>query len=1540
MGRDAEISLFQQNLKASSAKDLRVLDFHGPDGMGKTTLLRHFVQILASGGDNAHPFAAMTLRGLPDYATAHLHVLTTLAAQLIEQFSIPMPRFELLLAVHLTHAGNHDVPWSRSQCLKDGVQRMLDHVGTGGQRQLLDDQGGTEGTPASARFTVEEALRLIGGQTGIDRLMAFTPEQLPEEIARYFVADLDRFMRHTEGQRKRVVLVLDDYEALWPGSIPAGTPQTRTADAWLRSLASFCLSAGILMVVAGRSKIRWARDYSEAGWDRDLEPRALAGWTPDQARQAFGSVLKSIGAEPAPKASVDAMLQATRAELHVQAESLPPLVPPFFQPGSTPALNTPDTTGAAPYGHLPLAVALCGDLARAMNEAGQGAPSSRELENLDKDDASSDLLTRVLERCLSQPKLPDLLFELATTPRFDMKAALELDLHRNHLMGTSGWDALLEFSFVQPAGDGWYQLHRTVRECLLARMEASALQEVNRWFNHYWTSRNFPFLAFCHAWYAAPAESLQRWKTDLLPSVRKSVRENGNGIDASTAAARSRDAFAYWSKAELAGADIIMVGTTEWCRTLAAISEALRQHSELGVASPAASNAIALHALEQVLTTLSQTETPVEWARTHRQIALALSEISMPDSAENLRLAADHLDTALLVFTKAKHPFEWAMTRMATGDVKLALARQDGGEDVQTALMQYEAALTVLNQRDNPREWTEAQNNLGDAYLILPGGDSDENVTRAITHFRAALLVLNPKDSPEYWARTQTNLGTALSDRTGGNREENLQKARQCYQEALQVYREETHPQEWAAIQNNLAAIAGEASDSNEALTRAIGHYRAALRVRSERTNPPAFALTQCNLGHTLRRFQGTGRGGAMRAAIEAYDAALRVYTQSTTPEAWARTQMHLAAAWQSMPADADTGADSETHWGNGNGNGTNTVTPGLGLKPAFGKDPHAENLQKAIHHASMALRVFREDDHLEEWARAQYFLANTYRQLPAGPAYENAVHAATCYEHALHYFSQEKHPLEWARIHLRCGITILDARDHARPRNAAAKSDALDSESAHPVPVHEVTEAVSHLQSALQVFTEARYPAEFAQASLYLTRAYMSLPPSARAAQSKQVQEASENALRHYTEPEHPHEWGLLHRFLAEHLMECGHGNRAENFRKASEHIEAAQRVQDKGGHPLAWAALHELKGKAALLSALEAAAENGARANVSSADGEIIAKLLTQAAEHYQTALSSIATAEALPQGAGSAGQSQNTTAAAGRNQQGLAYVRLTQSEQAELFGDEKKAGTYLEDAISNLQHAVRGLRENEDAYEWSRAQYNLGIAYSRRQTDRVVSLRRAIEALSASLRVRSEDKMPVEWADSQHALGLCSAMLPPGVKGENARSAYICYKAALRVYTKAKHGPSWARVHNNLGNIYSRMPPGPRGEQVSLAIQHYVSALEVFRETEYPREWALVRNNIGAALLNMPVGGRAQNLLRAINCFESALRIRTEPRSHRDWAMTQFNLGLAYRALPSGAGNENARKAEECFELVSQSQTRRSPGSSTKAPPALPV
>ena len=75
-----------------------------------------------------------------------------------------------------------------------------------------------------------------------------------------------------------------------------------------------------------------------------------------------------------------------------------------------------------------------------------------------------------------------------------------------------------------------------------------------------------------------------------------------------------------------------------------------------------------------------------------------------------------------------------------------------------------------------------------------------------------------------------------------------------------------------------------------------------------------------------------------------------------------------------------------------------------------------AHNLQQAIACYKAALRVFTEDNFIQEYAMTQNNLGNAYSELPVGDPDTNLQYAIDCYEATLRVFTEAEFPQDWPK--------------------------------------------------------------------------------------------------------------------------------------------------------------------------------------------------------------------------------------------------------------------------------------------------------------------------------------------------------------------------------------------------------------------------------------------------------------------------------------------------------------------------------------------
>ncbi len=484
------------------------------------------------------------------------------------------------------------------------------------------------------------------------------------------------------GKVCRGVLFFDTFETLWAGSDAGRSVQSRRLDAWLRQLAKAVRLRGVLIVVAGRDELRWAED--DADWKDAIETHLLGGFSRHDAQNIPGQ------AHDRPSAVGDGDALAEGYTRHL-----------CRSPGTGRREELPSV--------LPCA---CADIVDNSRDKNNGAePSPDIFIGIPSDQVGKKLADRFL-KSLPSEQWELWVRELSLTPSFDERAALALDRERHHSLGRVGWKQLCRYSFLEPQPEGYFRLHKTMREVLRSGLGDEAA-DVDTWFRDHWLSREDSALAFFHQWSLDPATMLNGWLAEH-ESALKNCR-------IPTARALLDD----WSEIPLDGLDRRQLGD------------------------------------------------PL-WARTHVSLGLALSQTPIAPRAPSLNAAITHYESALRVYTEEDFPSDWAKIQNGLGSAYLALPTGDRDENLRRAIAFYESALRVHTEANFPSGWARIQNGLGSAYSALPAGDRSENLRRAIACYQSALRVHTEADFPTDWANIQIGLGSAYLAFPTGDRSENL----------------------------------------------------------------------------------------------------------------------------------------------------------------------------------------------------------------------------------------------------------------------------------------------------------------------------------------------------------------------------------------------------------------------------------------------------------------------------------------------------------------------------------------------------------------------------------------------------------------------------------------------------------------------------------------------------------------------------------------------------------------------------------------------
>ncbi|MGI4790498.1 MAG: hypothetical protein ACRYFS_16805 [Janthinobacterium lividum] len=817
--REQYLEAFESHLQEPNADDMQILVFYGVGGAGKTTL----VQKLCAGLDSLKPpiaYARFNLDNIADQTQAYREVLLRLRADLENNFHLDFSRFDLGLAVMLARDGGAPPP----------MLKISPHLNVAFEVAM-------EFTPSFVKATaklaaaelrnvitksdkLEQWVRRVGGTEAVlslSQALMQDEQIIQEELIRRFAQDLSANLPVRPGKACRGVLFLDTYEALWTGRESGQSAQARLLDGWVRQLAEFCLASGILLVITGRDRLSWDNDLD---WEGCLDQHLLGGVSASDAQD----FLARRGIGPTPPIAIEPLQRAILRCADTGAGK-----------------NTPSC-------HL-LTLALCADIVLNMRQSEGKDPSPQTFSTIPTGQVAGALATRFL-KSLHSRNLELWVEALSLTPRFDEAAALALDSDRLFHNGRAGWEQIIQYSFIVAESNGFYRIHRTMREALRARLRQPATQEQHTWFNQHWQTHGEEALAFYHQWSQDAETTLTQWSTAHQEYI------NAAQIP------QARALLTRWAEIGLDDDDRSHLPDLLWAATHLALGQALWKTPSAPrqtVLSRAAEH------FQASLTIYTEDAAPERWADAQMGLALCLLYLPTGDRSEHLYQAMTYLQNALGTYTAEGNPEAWSAAQNHLGIVYARLPDGDEAHNQRRALVCFEAAVQVWTEAEHPKIWARGQHNLGVTYLELPDGNLAENKHRAIGFFEAALRVRTQDVFPSGWALTQLNLGEtylALAEMLNENRPSRLHEARSHFESALQVYTLSDFPELWAETQNSLGRAWRQISDADLSDPLSVDY---------------------------------------LRCAISFHEAALEVWSEADYPGDWAKAQQDLALAWQSL---------------------------------------------------------------------------------------------------------------------------------------------------------------------------------------------------------------------------------------------------------------------------------------------------------------------------------------------------------------------------------------------------------------------------------------------------------------------------------------------------------------------------------------------------------------------------------------------------------------------------------------------------------------
>ena len=257
-------------------------------------------------------------------------------------------------------------------------------------------------------------------------------------------------------------------------------------------------------------------------------------------------------------------------------------------------------TDSAKIAFHPFYLSLCADIVLNNRDNHGEDPSPDMFTDVPSSKVENELAKRFL-KSLDSRAMELWVIELSLTPRFDEGCALALDDERKHHNGRSGWERLTNFSFMQIQPDGFYRIHKIMRDVITKKFEDEKGRVVHEWFGNYWKTGQETALCWFHQWILNPDDMLSEWD-----ARHKNSMESMNIIQA-------RELLKWWTETPLDDHDRRFVGNEVWGRVHNMIGNALWKTPQLAIRTALS---VAIEHYTAALRVYTETEFPLDWAGT------------------------------------------------------------------------------------------------------------------------------------------------------------------------------------------------------------------------------------------------------------------------------------------------------------------------------------------------------------------------------------------------------------------------------------------------------------------------------------------------------------------------------------------------------------------------------------------------------------------------------------------------------------------------------------------------------------------------------------------------------------------------------------------------------------------------------------------------------------------------------------------------------------------------------------------------------------
>lgn len=205
-------------------------------------------------------------------------------------------------------------------------------------------------------------------------------------------------------------------------------------------------------------------------------------------------------------------------------------------------------------------------------------------------------------------------------------------------------------------------------------------------------------------------------------------------------------------------------------------------------------------------------------------------------------------------------------------------------------------------------------------------------------------------------------------------------------------------------------------------------------------------------------------------------------------------------------------------------------------------------------------------------------------------------------------------------------------------------------------------------------------------------------------------------------------------------------------------------------------------------------------------------------------------------------------------------------------------------------------------------------------------VSMIEEAIQCFTSALKVYSSEFSPFEWARTQFSLSNAYLLLSMQKnKAENLETAIRLCLLSLEVRLRKTDSNRWAMTQSHLGLLYSMRVNGETTKNLKVAIQSFLKALEVYSYESYPLKYARNQYFLGIAYQ------KADRIENAYAVFKKAIDSIESIRE-------EINFGIGMEADKQKLAEEwnelyqnmikvclELEKPVEAIEYVERSKTR---------------